>query len=110
MFISVVLAESLSGVRTIRDFTEGPSLLVPAVQDAIEYLEEENGGLTLRRRWFDNVTTSVLSFSSSANLTSYVNPIEINDRTATFQAGSYEFSAYFNYPQLDQLSPTEVLY
>ena len=96
------------GVRTIRDFTEGPSLLVPEIQDAIEFLEEEDGGVTISRLWLDNVTTTVLSFTPSTSTSNASTPIRVDNRTVTFEAGAYKFAAHFNYPQLEQLSPTEV--
>jgi hypothetical protein len=97
------------GIRTIRDFTEGPSLLVPEIQNAIQYQEDGNGGVTLRRLWLDNVTVTELSFKPSTNNTGRdLKPVRLDNRTVTFEAGAYEFSAHFNYPQLDQLSPQEV--
>ena len=100
------LPPSHPGIRTIRDFTEGPSILVPQIQDAIQFEQSDGGGITLKRPWLDNVTTTEISFTPVANDKS--NPIQHDNRTVTFTAGSYTFSAHFNYPQLEQLSPTEV--
>ncbi len=79
---------------------------MPEIQNAIEF-EETNGGVTLSRRWLDNVTTTVISFSSVSNV-SEGQSIQLDNRTVTFPAGAYQFAAHFNYPQLEQLSPTEV--
>ncbi|KAG9256841.1 glycogen debranching enzyme [Emericellopsis atlantica] len=96
----------LGSIRTIRDFTEGPSLLQPIIQDAIETTKFEQGGFSLSRLWLDNVTTTTLSFE----------PVEKgcairhkNDTSLHFDAGVYTFNASFNYPQLVQLSSEEVL-
>ncbi|KAK5733387.1 hypothetical protein LTR17_009759 [Elasticomyces elasticus] len=96
----------LGSVRTMRDFTEGPSILVPLVQDAIVFAQTEDGGAVLSRLWFDNVTTTEMSLvpinTSSGGIT-------VNNRTLELPAGTYNFTATFDYPQLDQLSATEVL-
>lgn len=95
----------LGSVRTVRDFTEGPSLLYPEIQDAIEYSELESGGVSLSRLWLDNTTTTSLSFAPTASNGSVV----IENNRLRFQAGTYSFNASFDYPQLQQLSPEEVL-
>ncbi|KAK5727059.1 hypothetical protein LTR15_002951 [Elasticomyces elasticus] len=96
----------LGSVRTMRDFTEGPSILVPLVQEAILFAQTEDGGAVLSRLWFDNVTTTEMSLvpinTSSGGVT-------VNNRTLELPAGTYNFTATFDYPQLDQLSATEVL-
>lgn len=92
----------LGSIRTIRDFTEGPSLLQPEIQDAIKYSDIE-GGIELSRLWLDNITATTLSFSSS-NQT-----IEVNNKTLIFESGVYTINASFDYPQLTQLSANEVL-
>ncbi|KAI9794558.1 MAG: hypothetical protein M1816_004445 [Peltula sp. TS41687] len=103
---SAVLALPILGsVRTIRDFTEGPSLLAPEIQNAIEFSEGANGGLGLSRLWLDNMTMQEFGFSPIDD----GKPIRLENKTAVFEAGSYTFMAYYNYPQLDQLSPQEVL-
>jgi hypothetical protein len=93
----------LGSVRTIRDFTEGPSLLRPIIQDAIEVGATENGGASVSRLWLDNVTTTILSFAPQSN-----GSVSIDGKTISFAPGDYTFSAHFNYPQLKQLSPQEV--
>jgi len=94
----------LGSIRTIRDFTEGPSILVPVIQNAIEYSEIEGGGVSLSRMWLDNETVTTLTFTPTGN-----GGITLDNTTVNFEAGTYNFSASFNYPQLDQLSATEVL-
>ena len=94
------------GIRTIRDFTEGPSILVPQIQDAIQFGQSDGGGITIKRPWLDNVTITEITFTPVANDKS--NSIQLDNRAVNFTAGSYKFSAHFNYPQLEQLSPTEV--
>jgi len=95
----------LGSIRTIRDFTEGPSLLVPEIQDAINASSLKGGGALLSRLWLDDQTTTEMSFVPSGD----VGGIEIDNRTLTLPAGTYNFSATFNYPQLKQLRASEVL-
>ncbi|KAL4733653.1 hypothetical protein BDV11DRAFT_213552 [Aspergillus similis] len=103
---AVLTVPILGSIRTIRDFVEGPSLLYSEVQDAITYATTPDGGVTLERRWLDNVTTTSLDFVP-------MNPssdrVSIVDRTVTFTPGDYMFSASYNYPQLSQLMPSAVL-
>src|SRR5690606_8766460 len=97
----------LGSIRTVRDFTEGPSLLRPEIQDAIKYTESPEGGrVSLSRLWLDNSTTTTLSFAPTASNASVT--LEDGDELR-FQPGTYSFNASFNYPQLQQLSPREVL-
>ncbi|RYP77001.1 hypothetical protein DL770_007116 [Monosporascus sp. CRB-9-2] len=95
----------LGSIRTIRDFTEGPSLLRPSIQDAIKFAEIGEGKISLPRLWLDNETTTTLSFAPASQNGS----VEVRDRAVAFEAGTYSFNASFNYPQLEQLSPQEVL-
>lgn len=98
----------LGSIRTIRDFTEGPSLLRPVIQDAINLTRTNGTGATFSRLWLDNITTTAFTIvpyqNSDTNIT-------INQRNGTisFGAGFYTFSAIFNYPQLTQLPPSRVL-
>ena len=101
-------ADSMTGVRTLRDFIEGPSILVPEIQNAIKFQEDSNGGVTLSRVWLDNVTITDFSFTPQGTSNSSENPVRVDNRTVKFEAGSYNFSAHFNYPQLEQLSPKQV--
>ncbi|KAI7475304.1 hypothetical protein KC357_g4958 [Hortaea werneckii] len=96
----------LGSIRTIRDFTEGPSILVPEIQDAIVFSESDDGGASLSRLWLDNVTTTTMSFTP-ANST--MGKININNQTLEFAAGTYNFTSTLKYPQLEQLSASEVL-
>lgn len=95
----------LGSIRNIRDFTEGPSLLYPIIQDAIAFNEEDQGGVSMRRTWLDNVTTTQMSFAPVDDQGS----ITIVNRTLELHAGTYNFSASFDYPQLEQLDGDEVL-
>lgn len=97
----------LGSVRTIRDFTEGPSILVPAIQDANQVSNDGNGGVSISRLWLDNVTTTFLTFKPDQ--ASGSSPISIDNGILAFGAGNYSFTASFNYPQMDQLSTQEVL-
>ncbi|KAF4556484.1 Endo-1,3(4)-beta-glucanase-like protein 1 [Elsinoe fawcettii] len=93
----------LGSVRTIRDFTEGPSLLRPAIQNANNF-SDESGVVSISRLWLDNVTTTTLSFTAQGNAS-----VTLNNQTIRFTAGQYRFSASYNYPQLEQLSQEDVL-
>ncbi|KAI7473559.1 hypothetical protein KC351_g11054 [Hortaea werneckii] len=96
----------LGSIRTIRDFTEGPSILVPEIQDAIVFSQTDDGGAILSRLWLDNVTTTTMSFTPANSTTGIVN---IDNRTLEFAAGTYNFTSTLSYPQLEQLSASEVL-
>jgi hypothetical protein len=102
---SATLAVAILGsIRTIRDFTEGPSLLRPIIQDAIQFTTAGET-VSLHRMWLDNITTTSLTFSPASEGAS----VTLNNRTVDFTAGTYTFNASFDYPQLKQLSPQEVL-
>lgn len=98
----------LGSVRTIRDFTEGPSLLRPVIQDAINVTRYNESGVTITRLWLDNVTVSTLTMvpwqSSNQSM-----ELDIDSGTVSFGAGFYHFEAFFNYPQLQQLTPEDIL-
>ncbi|KAJ5085740.1 hypothetical protein N7532_010511, partial [Penicillium argentinense] len=96
----------LGSIRTIRDFTEGPSLLYPEIQDAVAF-SEGSGSVGLRRTWLDNTTMTSLSFRPADNTTT--NSVKLDNRTVTFEKGEYLFSATMNYPQLSPLKPEAVL-
>lgn len=102
---AVLTVPILGSIRTIRDFTEGPSILVPEIQNAIKFSETGDGGALLSRLWLDKKTTTQMSFLPEAGSS----PVKINDRTLELGAGTYQFTASFNYPQLTQLSASEVL-
>lgn len=108
---SAVLTVPIMGsIRNIRDFTEGPSLVSSIIQDAIQWTENDDGGVLLSRRWLDNVTTTQMSFVPTNEEGSI--SIERNDegnRTLHMAAGTYNVTAWFDYPQLTQLNSSEVL-
>ncbi|KAK3684641.1 hypothetical protein LTR37_020073 [Vermiconidia calcicola] len=89
----------------MRDFVEGPSILVPEIQNAIEFSTTDDGGAMLLRLWLDNKTTTQMSFVPSAGGA----PIRVNNNTLELEGGTYEFTARFDYPQLEQLGAAEVL-
>jgi hypothetical protein len=95
----------LGSIRTIRDFTEGPSLLRPQIQSAIKYSNIANGGVSLSRIWLDNITVTTLSFIPM-NATQ---KISISNTTVTFDPGNYVFNASFDYPQLTEFTTQQVL-
>ncbi|KAL8948844.1 MAG: hypothetical protein Q9222_005003 [Ikaeria aurantiellina] len=101
----------LGSVRTVRDFTEGPSLLALTIQDAIKYHSLADGGKLISRVWFDNVTNSELGFIPLTSNTSTVeiHTNEIGNTTLRFQEGDYIFYSSINYPQLTQLNASAVL-
>ncbi|KIW91128.1 uncharacterized protein Z519_08022 [Cladophialophora bantiana CBS 173.52] len=98
----------LGSIRTIRDFTEGPSLLRPVIQDAIKVTKSNGTGATLSRLWLDNVTTTTFTMVPYENQSSNIT-INQRNKTISFGAGFYLFSASFNYPQLTQLPQSRVL-
>ncbi|GAM90077.1 hypothetical protein ANO11243_081170 [Dothideomycetidae sp. 11243] len=102
---SAVLSLAILGsIRTIRDFTEGPSLLQPIIQNANMYSVMDDGSGVVSRMWLDNTTMTSLMFMplDGGNIT-------VGNRSLSFAAGQYGFSASFNYTQLEQLSPSQVL-
>lgn len=96
----------LGSVRTIRDYTEGGGSLQPIFQDALKFSKYKQGGVKITRRWLDNVTTTTFTLEPWKDSK---NRIEIDNKTLKFGSGQYRFSAAFNYPQLKQLSPSQIL-
>lgn len=96
----------LGSIRNIRDFTEGPSLLSPLIQDAVNISTFNGPGVQINRMWLDNTTTTNFTMQPWENSESR---IAIGNETVSFGAGFYNFSASFNYPQLKQLTPQQVL-
>jgi hypothetical protein len=97
----------LGSIRSIRDFTEGGSISQD-FQNSFGFAINEDGSASVNRTWFDGVTTTTLAFSPLNG----AQAITLNREAAwtlTFGAGSYRFEASYNYPQLEQLSPQEVL-
>ncbi|KAF2503209.1 glycogen debranching enzyme [Lophium mytilinum] len=104
---AILTVPILGSIRTIRDFTEGPSILITYIQGAISFSEIPGGGANLNRTWLDNVTTTYLGFvpingSGAVSINRGVNT------TLRFETGSYQFTASFDYPQLEPLSPSQV--
>jgi hypothetical protein len=102
---AVLTVPILGSIRTIRDFVEGPSLLVPEIQDAT-VLQLERGVAVYDRLWLSNETTTVMSFGSVGGSDG---GLSVVDGSLHLEAGTYEFRASFDYPQLTQLSAMEVL-
>jgi hypothetical protein len=96
----------LGSIRNIRDFTEGPSILNPIIQNATNITSAKNGGVLVSRLWLDNITTTNFVLEPWENKDS---SMIIDNGTVSFGAGFYRFSASFNYPQLKQLSPQQVI-
>lgn len=94
----------LGSIRTIRDFTEGPSILVPAIQNSTNYTQDPSGSVTISRIWLDNVTETTLVFSPGSS-----GKLHLSGKSLSFDDGIYNFSASFNYPQLKQLSSQQVV-
>jgi hypothetical protein len=92
----------LGSIRTIRDFVEGPSLLQEVIQSAINY-SNIDGGVQLSRLWLDNITTTTISFTGMNQ------SAQLGNNTIRFEAGTYIVNVSFNYPQLEQLTSSEVL-
>lgn len=95
----------LGSIRTIRDFTEGPSLLQSVIQDALNFSEIGNDGASISRMWLDNITTTTLTFTPSSKDAK----VRLKKKTLDFEAGTYTFNATFDYPQLTQLEASEAL-
>tara|TARA_R110002003_G_scaffold143_16_gene13317 strand:- start:4488 stop:6188 length:1701 start_codon:yes stop_codon:yes gene_type:complete len=105
---SAILAVPVLGsIRSIRDYTEGGNI-DQAFQSSFGFAENADGSAAINRTWFDGVTTSTIKFTPQNG----AQKITINRDakwTLSFGSGSYKFEASNNYPQLDQLSPQEVL-
>ncbi|KAF2628120.1 glycogen debranching enzyme [Macroventuria anomochaeta] len=97
----------LGSIRTIRDFAEGSSILDPGVQGGLRFSQSDDNGATVNRTWFDNITTTVLTFTPFDGAQPVI--IDSNSNHLLFGAGTYRFNASFNYPHLEQLNQTEAL-
>ncbi|KAL2682353.1 hypothetical protein Neosp_006803 [[Neocosmospora] mangrovei] len=95
----------LGSVRTIRDYAEGGNLN-PIFQDAVKVTKVKENGVQFSRLWLDNTTTTTLLLEPWGDSKG---SIDVHDKTASFGPGLYKFSAFFNYPQMEQLSPQQVL-
>jgi hypothetical protein len=102
---AVLTVPILGSIRTIRDFTEGPSILVPEIQNATT-LHVENGTAIYSRLWLDNETATLMSFAPAEEGSG---GLSVEYGLLSIEAGTYEFSASFDYPQLEQLSAVAVL-
>lgn len=84
----------LGSIRTIRDFAEGPSILDRDVQGGLQFSELDNIGAIISRTWFDNVTTTELSFAPLND----AEPVTIDpsNNHLLFGAGTYQckYDAY----------------
>lgn len=94
----------LGSVRAIREFTEGPSILYPKLQEGIRIEACGHDRVRISRLWLDNVTETTLTFVPTGS-----HAVTINNGTATFDAGDYRFSAQINYPQLQRLGLQDVV-
>ena len=103
---AVLTVPILGSIRTIRDFTEGPSILIPEIQNATTLEIEHGSTATFSRLWLDNETTTTMAFAPAERSTG---GLSIEDGLLSIEAGTYRFSASFDYPQLEQLSAVEVL-
>jgi hypothetical protein len=103
---AVLTVPILGSIRTIRDFTEGPSILIPEIQNATSLEVEDGGTATFSRLWLDNETTTIISFAPAERSNG---GLSVEDGLLSIEAGTYRFSASFDYPQLEQLSAVEVL-
>jgi hypothetical protein len=103
---AVLTVPILGSIRTIRDFTEGPSILIPEIQNATTLEIEDGSTATFSRLWLDNETTTIMSFAPAEESDG---GLSIEDGHLSIEAGTYRFSASFDYPQLEQLSAVEVL-
>ena len=103
---AILTVPILGSIRTIRDFTEGPSILIPEIQNATTLEIEDSSTATFSRLWLDNETTTIMSLAPAEESDG---GLSIEDGLLSIEAGTYRFSASFDYPQLEQLSAVEVL-
>lgn len=78
----------LGSIRTIRDFAEGPSILDPSVQGGLRFSKSGSNGATVNRTWFDNVTTTVLTFTPLDGTQAVT--IDTNNNYILFDVGTYQ--------------------
>lgn len=102
----------LGSVRTIRDYTEGHGILNPKVQDGIHINEFGNSqnGIRISRTWFDEKTTTNMTFTPASGRTSEPGAVAIvQSKPAKFAPGLYSFQAYLDYPQVPYIPPAQLL-
>ncbi|KPI45637.1 S-adenosylmethionine mitochondrial carrier protein [Cyphellophora attinorum] len=101
---AVVSLSILGSIRAIRDFTEGPSLLHPVLQEGIQIKTLGDDGVSISRLWLDNSTTTTTTLRPHGS-----GSILVDANKIVLEAGEYLLSAFYNYPQLNQLDLGEVL-
>jgi hypothetical protein len=97
----------LGSIRSIREVTEGGNT-DQIFQNNFGFAENSDGSASINRTWLDGVTTTTLKFTPLNG----AEKVTINRGSAwtlSFGSGSYRFETSFNYPQLSQLSPQQVL-
>ena len=77
----------LGSIRTIQDFTEGPSLLYPQIQKALMFNSTSDGGVAISRLWLDNVTVTDLAFVPQT--ASGAGKVTIGNQTINLTAGDH---------------------
>jgi hypothetical protein len=97
----------LGSIRTIRDYTQGPSTLYPEIQNATTFTKSSTGGIILKRTWLDNITQTTLSFEPLSGTKSHINFTAPN--TTVFSAGLYNLTTTYTYPQLVPFNQTGLL-
>ncbi|PVI04049.1 hypothetical protein DM02DRAFT_726131 [Periconia macrospinosa] len=99
----------MGSTRTIRDYSEGGRILQPEIQNAVAVVPGDiAGGAAIYRDWLDKQTTTWLTFAQAGDVDA-VKIIPGDKYTLRFGKGTYNFTATFNYPQMGQLSPQQVL-
>ncbi|KAH9905993.1 hypothetical protein F4778DRAFT_690021 [Xylariomycetidae sp. FL2044] len=93
----------IGSIRTMRNYVEKKSL-APQIQNAIQTQQLDDGGIMVHRMWLDNITETFLTFHSNTG-----EIITVQNGKAQFPEGDFIFNAWFNYPQLQQLSPVSLL-
>ncbi|KAF2708742.1 hypothetical protein K504DRAFT_467975 [Pleomassaria siparia CBS 279.74] len=102
---AILTVPILGSIRVIREYTEGGRNTSPDQQAQNRLSVDGAGGAMIKRTWYDNTTTTWLTFTPSNGTPS----ITIDNGELRFGAGTYKFNASFNYPQLTQLIPQRLL-
>ncbi|KAI1535309.1 hypothetical protein PtrCC142_003416 [Pyrenophora tritici-repentis] len=103
---AILTVPVLGSIRSIRDLTEGGKISQD-FQNSFR-LDLQDGRGSINRTWFDGVTTMTLKFTPLDGTQAIVLDHDA-ESPLIFGAGTYRFEASFNYPQLEQLSPVNVL-
>lgn len=93
-------------MRNIRDYTEGGGNLSPIIQAGNKVAAFQKTGAKISRLWLDNVTTTTFTIVPWKK---NKNHVQIDNATLRFGSGLYHFTASFNYPQLKQLTASQIL-